>query len=127
MEGPLYVKAINTGAGDFFGRNVAADGDTFVVAAPLESSASASDPSDDSLTSSGAVYVYVRGPDGEWEHQAILKADNAGALDTFGSALALSGDTLVIGAAGEGSAASGVDGNGSDNTAPGAGAVYRFR
>ncbi|NKI36028.1 hypothetical protein HFP89_12730 [Wenzhouxiangella sp. XN79A] len=126
VEGPLYVKAINTGAGDFFGRSVAADGDTFVVAAPLESSASADDPSDDSLTSSGSVHVYVREPDGDWQHQAFLKADNAGSGDTFGSAVALSGDTLVIGAAGEGSAASGVDGNGSDNTAPGAGAVYVF-
>jgi hypothetical protein len=47
--------------------------------------------------------------------------------DGFGSSVSLSGDTLAIGAGGEASAATGVNGNQADNSAVGAGAVYVFR
>ena len=58
-----------------------------------------------------------------------LKASNAEEGDLFGIALALSDDghTLAAGARFEDSAATGVDGDESDNSAWGAGAVYLFR
>ena len=58
--------------------------------------------------------------------QAYVKASNTGLDDLFGRSVALSGDgnTLAVGAPFEDSAATGVDGNQADNTAPVAGAVY---
>jgi trimeric autotransporter adhesin len=55
--------------------------------------------------------------------QAYLKASNTDAQDRFGIT-ALSGDTIVVGAFGESSNATGVNGNQADNSAPEAGAVY---
>ena len=57
-----------------------------------------------------------------------FKASNTGAGDRFGFATALSGDgrTLAISAITERSAATGVDGDGSDNSVNSAGAVYVF-
>jgi len=57
--------------------------------------------------------------------QAYLKASNTGALDDFG-AVAVSGDTMVVGAPGESSNATGVNADQSDNSAPESGAVYVF-
>ncbi len=54
------------------------------------------------------------------------KASNTGAGDSFGWSVALSGDTLAVGAHGEGSAATGVNGNQADDSAGGSGAVYIF-
>jgi hypothetical protein len=36
-----------------------------------------------------------------WSQQAYLKASNADAADEFGYAVAISGDTVVVGARGE--------------------------
>src|SRR5690242_10298121 len=58
--------------------------------------------------------------------QGYLKASNTNADDLFGFNVALSGDTLVVGAPQEGSSATGVNGNQSDNSAPNSGAVYVF-
>jgi trimeric autotransporter adhesin len=57
-----------------------------------------------------------------------FKAANVNGGDVFGSAVALSADgtTLAIGAKGEDSAATGIDGDPTDNSAPAAGAVYVF-
>ena len=96
-----YVKASNTGAGDGFGRSVALDDDTLVVGAPFEDS-SAKDVNgnqgDDSASNSGAVYVFTRGNSGSWIQQAYLKATDTEADDNFGMSVALSGDTMVVGA-----------------------------
>ena len=57
----VYVKASNTGRGDLFGFSATIDGDTIVVGAAGEESASigvGADPTDDSANFSGAVYVY---------------------------------------------------------------------
>jgi hypothetical protein len=43
--------------------------------------------------------------------QAYVKASNTGSNDNFGQAIALSGDTLVVGAPYESSASAGVNGN----------------
>jgi hypothetical protein len=57
---------------------------------------------------------------------AYLKASNTDAGDRFGFAVAISGDTLVVGADLEASNATGVNGNQADNSKPEAGAVYVF-
>ncbi len=56
-----------------------------------------------------------------------LKASNTDAGDLFGHGVALSGDTLVVAAQKESSAATGVNGDQSDNSAGESGAVYVFR
>ena len=58
--------------------------------------------------------------------QAYLKASNTGVSDFFGGSVAVSGDTVVVGADGESSNATGVNGNQSDNSAPYSGAAYVF-
>jgi hypothetical protein len=127
-----YVKASNTGAGDFFSGSVAlsADGSTLAVGADGEDSAATGtggSQADNSADGAGAVYVFARrGP--RWVQQAYLKASNTDASDGFGISVALSGDgsTLAVGAYLEGSAARGVGGNQADNSASYAGAVYVF-
>ncbi len=123
-----YLKASNTGAGDAFGLAVAEDGDTLVIGAPLEDSAATGvggNQADNSAADAGAAYVYVRVA-GVWQQQAYLKASNSGAGDRFGIAVAISGDTLVVGADFEDSAANGVGGDGADDSKPNSGAAYVF-
>ncbi len=57
---------------------------------------------------------------------AYVKASNTDVTDRFGAVVALSGDTLAVGAFLEDSAATGIDGDQSDNNASSAGAVYVF-
>src|SRR5262249_57113845 len=58
--------------------------------------------------------------------QAYLKASNTDANDQFGYSVAISGDTVVVGAHFEASATAGVNGNQADNSAAIAGAAYVF-
>src|SRR5947207_1465654 len=58
--------------------------------------------------------------------QAYLKASNTGASDQFGSSIAISEDTIVVGANGEDSNATGVNGDQSNNSASSSGAAYVF-
>jgi uncharacterized repeat protein (TIGR01451 family) len=123
-----YLKASNTGAGDYFGFSVAISGDILVVGAPRENSNTTGingDQSNDSAPFSGAAYVFVRSA-GVWSQQAYLKASNTGAGDSCGWSVAISGDTLVVGAPGESSSATGVDGDQSNNLALYSGAAYVF-
>jgi hypothetical protein len=123
-----YLKASNTSAGDFFGLSVALSGDTLVVGAYEEDSNAigvGGDQGNNNAPNSGAVYVFTRSG-GVWSQQAYLKASNTGAADNFGWSVALKGDTLAVGAPGEASNATGVNGNQASNSAPGAGAVYVF-
>jgi hypothetical protein len=123
-----YLKASNTGANDFFGSRVAISGDTIVVAADSEASNATGvngNQSDNSAIRSGAVYVFVR-TGTTWSQQAYLKASNTGADDFFGSSLAISGDTVVVGAYGEDSNAVGINGDQSNNSALVSGAAYVF-
>jgi hypothetical protein len=124
-----YIKASNTGNDDWFGEDVALSGDTLAVGATGEDSAAQGvdgDQSDNSASSSGAVYVFRRSGT-TWQQEAYLEGSNADAGDGFGGSVALSGDTLAVGAHGEDSAARGVGGNQSDNSAAASGAVYVFR
>jgi len=122
-----YLKASNTGAGDQFGWSVAVAADTIVVGARLEDSSATGvngDQTSNTSADSGAAYVFVR--DGAtWSQQAYLKASNTGVNDGFGSSVALAGDTIVVGANGEDSTATGVNGTGNDGAFD-AGAAYVF-
>jgi uncharacterized repeat protein (TIGR01451 family) len=119
-----YLKASNTDAIDRFGRSVAIDGDTVVVGADGEDS-DATDQADNSASVAGAAYIFVRSGTA-WSQQAYLKASNTDAGDRFGQSVAVSGDTVVVGAPGEDSNATGVNGNEADNSASFAGAAYVF-
>ncbi|HEX9004898.1 MAG TPA: FG-GAP repeat protein, partial [Blastocatellia bacterium] len=114
-----YVKASNTDPQDVFGVAVAVSGDTVVVGARQESSSATGingNGSDNSAAGAGAVYVFVRSGT-IWTQQAYLKASNTGASDSFGYSVAVSGDTVVVGAFGEDSNATGVNGDQSNNSA----------
>ena len=88
-------------ANDAIGSDVAIDGDTAVVGASGDSDAR------------GAAYVFAR-VSGAWTIQATLTASDRVAGDFFGTAVALSGDTVVIGATGD------------DDKGSGSGSVYVF-
>jgi len=129
-----YLKASNADQGDDFGYAVAISGDTIVVGAPHESSNQttitngSSASADNSLTSSGAAYVFVRNGT-TWSQQAYLKAPNAANYAYFGFSVAVSGDTAVVGADNDSSAQTTISNGGSasaDNTAIAAGAAYVF-
>jgi hypothetical protein len=83
------------------------------------------DQANNSAPNSGAAYVFVRSG-AEWNQQAYLKASNRGVVDNFGHSVAASGDTVLVGAPLEDSSATGVDGNGADNSAEDSGAAYVF-
>jgi hypothetical protein len=123
-----YLKASNTGPNDQFGWSVALSGDTVVVGAIGESSSSTGVNGNqffNNAPSSGAAYVFTR-IGGIWSQQAYLKASNTGSGDQFGSNVALSGGTLVVGASREDSNATGVNGDQADNSALDSGAAYVF-
>ena len=127
-----YAKASNTNAGDEFGYSVALSGDTLAVGAPFEDSNSTGingDQSDTTAPNAGAVYVFVRSGI-MWSYKDYIKASNTDGGDNFGSSVALSGDTLAVGAPFEDSNFKGIDaghGVGQDNNFAGdSGAVYVF-
>ncbi len=74
---------------DAFGVSVALSGDTALVGAELEDHAGGVD--------AGSAYVFVLGGT-SWSKQAKLVASDAAALDSFGRAVALEGDTLLVSA-----------------------------
>jgi hypothetical protein len=124
-----YLKATNPDPGDLFGSAVAISGDLLAVGATGEASAAQGingDQSDNSAGLAGAVYVYARDVSGQWQPDAYLKASNAGAVDYFGGSLSFDQNTLAVGARGEDSAATGVNGDQSDETDRNAGAAYLF-
>lgn len=96
-----YLKASNTGAGDEFGSAITVSGNTVVIGAPFEDSngtgVNSNAQADNSAADSGAAYVFVQNS-GVWTQQAYLKASNTAAGASFGRAVSLSGDTLVVGA-----------------------------
>lgn len=73
------------------------------------------------------VQVYTRTVS-IWSQQATLTASNADSSDLFGSAVSLSADgsTLAVGAPNEASNATGINGDQTNNTLPGSGAVYLY-
>ena len=123
-----YIKSSNSEALDSFAGSLAISGDTLVVGATGEDSAANGidgDQTDNSLFNPGAAYVFVRNGS-TWTQTAYLKASSPEAGDGFGAAVAIAGDTIVVGAVGEDSAATGVNGDEADNSAATAGAAYVF-
>ncbi|HEY1306788.1 MAG TPA: hypothetical protein VGF24_24715 [Vicinamibacterales bacterium] len=130
-----YIKPSNGEPQDSFGVDVAlnSDGTTLLVgsldedckATGINPPGCDNDWRDD--LSMGAAYVFVRSGT-TWTQQAFIKASNTGFNDWFGSRLALSadGNTAVIGASLEDSAAKGINGKQDDDSASESGAVYLF-
>ncbi len=83
--------------GDNFGQSVALSGDTAIIGARRD---------DDKGTDSGSAYVFVK-PAGGWVTTATFNAkftaSDGAANDFFGSSVALSGDTSIVGAYGSNS------------------------
>jgi len=76
------------------------------------------DQADNSVSFAGAVYVFTRSGS-TWSQLSYIKASNTEATDELGS-------TLAVGARGEDSAATGINGDQADNSAQDAGAVYLY-
>jgi len=132
-----YVKASNTDGGNRFGTAVflSADGNTLAVGADGEESTATGingDQTNNTASQSGAAYVF-RFDGVDWSQQAYVKASNSEANDRFGYTIALGGDgnTMVVGAIGEDSIATGINGDQADNSVGtfglSAGAMYVFR
>jgi hypothetical protein len=106
-----YFKASDTTAEDFIGRSVSlsADGSTLVIGGIR------------------GAYVF-RNDENGWYRQAFITGSNSEAGDSFASWISIdaAGNTVAIGAAGEDSNATGINGNQADNSASSAGAVYVF-
>src|SRR5262245_39844311 len=83
------LEASDAAAADNFGASVAISGETVVVGAFLHDGAAGSDQ--------GSAYVFVRSG-GVWSQQQKLEASDAAAGDLFGASVAISGETVVIGA-----------------------------
>lgn len=118
-----YTKPNNPTAEDQFGSSVALSGDLLAVGVPFESGVDPQDPEGGNLSQSGAVYVFRR-ESTVWVQDAYLKASNPDELDRFGASVALSGDTLIVGAPGESSADAA---NPQSDDAIDSGAAYVFR
>lgn len=101
-EQQAYLKASQVNAHDEFGWSVAIAGDTVVVGATREDSGTkgVNSTPDESAKDSGAAYIFVRNGT-NWSQQAYLKASQVTANDAFGRAVAVSGDTVVVGAPNE--------------------------
>ena len=81
------LTADDAAANDEFGISVAVDGDTIVVGAHQNDS------------NKGAAYVFTwNSSNSNWEQKAKLTAFDAAANDEFGIAVAVDGDTIVVGA-----------------------------
>ena len=121
-----FLKSHRTDRDDRFGNSVAVSGDTVVVGAPWEASSTAginSSP-DRAAPTAGAAYGFVRSGT-NWVQQAYLKASAVNADDEFGFAVAVSGDTVVVGSHKEDSSTPGVNST-PDHAASHSGAAYVF-
>jgi len=133
-----YVKASNAEANDGFGTSVALteDGNTLAVGANNEASNATlidGNQNDNSAPKAGAAYVFTRSGS-TWSQQTYVKASNTDQKDQFGISVALSGDTLAVGAYLEDSASNSINGNETHsctftlpfNCAEDSGAVYVY-
>lgn len=128
-----FIKASQPHVNDTFGDVVALsqDASTLVVGAPQDSQNARgvnAIPSDASLSSSGAAYVFRRANNGTWSQEAYLKASNANKFHYFGSSVTASNNGVVaVGATRESSDSVGVDGPQDNDKNEDSGAVYAFR
>ncbi len=123
-----YIKASNTEQQDEFGSAVAMHQNRFIIGAPREDSNSTGiggDQGNNSATQSGAAYLYQI-EDMTIHQRAYVKAINTDTNDQFGAQLAMSDTVIIIGANGEDSNATGVNGNANNNGASASGAAYAY-
>ena len=117
-----YLKSPGADFNDHFGVSVAVEGDAIAVGAPGDDGSTVGGPSDDGSTNDGAVFVFTRNG-AVWAQHAYLKAADTASGDFFGSSVALSGDTLVIGAP---AGRAGSFGEPQDNSSVKTGVAYLF-
>jgi hypothetical protein len=91
-------------------------GDVLVIGDPIDFG---------DLQQSGAAYVYER-QGSTWSHTATLQADVQGFHHHFGEAVAVDGDTIIVGCPGNTSSASGIDGDESPAGMTAAGAAFVY-
>jgi hypothetical protein len=103
--------ASDAGDGDEFGWSLAIDGDILVIGAHRNDHENAQP---DPLQDAGTAYVF-RHVAGAWTPFAMLTAPSPAANDLFGASVAVSGNTIVVGAPG------------ADIAADGAGAAFVYR
>jgi len=127
-----YIKSSAPNDGDEFGAALAlnAAGDVLAVSALNEdggSSGVAGNPADNSILSTGAVYVFDNSG-GAWSQSAYLKASNADPVDEFGHIVRLNatGDRLLATSIREGSRSSGINGGQELDDFVASGAGYLF-
>ncbi len=118
-----------TQANDHFGNSVGVSGDTIVVGAFQEDSSSLGVNSvpNELAPASGAAYVFARNA-GVWSQEAYLKPAAVGTSqsgDFFGTSVAVSGDTVVVGANGEDSSTVGINSTPNEGSSS-SGAAYVF-
>lgn len=142
-EGGLWQQLDNVGGGGSLA--LSDDGEILAMGVYWDDSSATGidgDAGDNNATDSGAVYLLDRDGEGGWNQQTYIKASNTDPGDVFGGIVsvdpsagylfganvALSADAtkLVVGASGEDSAATGIDGDQTDNNAENSGAVYTF-
>lgn len=101
------VTKVDGGYDPQFGKSAVISGDRLAVSAPMRLS---SEPGvNPHALSFGAVYIFERNSDGQWEETAQIDRDAFGSLNKtwyFGASLVLQGDRLLIG-----SPSSNVNGN----------------
>jgi len=93
------LEASDAAAADSFGASVAISGETVVVGAPGDDGAAG--------INQGSAYVFARSG-GVWTQQQKLEASDPAAIDLFGISVAISGETVVVGAP-FGDGAAGID------------------
>lgn len=122
------LTASNTQGDDRFGGalGLSANGSILAVGA-IGEDGDGTNQANNSAADAGAAYVFTRSGT-TWSQQAYLKASNAQEDDLFGGAVALNaaGTMIAVGATGEASASTTINGDQADNAAGGAGAVYVF-
>jgi len=92
QNGSVRLTADDGAAGDVAGYSVAVSGDTAVVGAPFDDAAGQS-----VNQNRGAAYVFVRSGQ-TWSFQAKLAASDGVFGDEFGTSVAVSGNTAIVGA-----------------------------
>lgn len=98
------ILASDGAKGDAFGQSVALSGNTIIIGSPRD---------DVNGEDRGSVYAFIR--DGAiWREHAKLTADDGADGDLFGISVAISGETILVGA------------DLHDEVAPNAGAVYVY-
>ena len=124
-----YLKASNSELGDSFGSSVAIFTDTVVVGAPGEDSRSFNIDEglgDNSLSSAGAAYIFVRDILKTWNEQAYLKPSNPDRFDQFGHTVSIWGSVALVGTPWENSTGTGVNSPDRGNRFTDSGAAYAF-